>query len=171
MSDDLPEAPEGRSPVWLNDDERGEIILALNARKAEAVGDRQTAASIVRLVARLDDEPTTGHRAALIRWLVAEGAAGVMLDALTANGNLVHAGCWDAPDVTEEQLAAAAEALDGASDAIDDQHACTWQAFHDARDRYGRLLAAKDRVTVYYENEDRPDDAEPLYRIVREVPR
>lgn len=143
------------------------------------------------------------HLADTVRWLAETAGVGPVVAALVDAGGLVHAGCWDAPDVTDEDL----DALEGACEAARDRFreaakkaeaedppipqpeprtpearrhrqrvterenrlteatAAEWDAYMEAEGDLNERRELRDRVTVYYEDEDRPTGAVPLYRI------
>lgn len=102
--------------------------------------------------------------------LFAPGNRDVLVAALVARGVLVHAGCWDAPHVTDEQVEEAENAYIAARDAYyDDSTDENRKAYMAASDKHEWLQEAQDRVTVYYEDDDRPEDAVPLYRVAGDV--
>lgn len=94
------------------------------------------------------------HRDALVAWLVEAGV-------------LAQAGCWDAPDVTDEQIERAEKDLADWVDTLNDSEgdATVADECEQASETLRELTEARDRVTVYYEDEDRPADAVPLYRV------
>lgn len=86
------------------------------------------------------------------------GTPELLGEALAASGLLVHADCWDAPDVTDRL--SEIEVRLGELDEIDD--ADEWNELVTEQDD---LQVLDDRVTVYYEDEDRPAGAVPLWKI------
>lgn len=124
------------------------------------------------------------NRDALVAWQIAEGIVS-------------EAGCWDAPEVTDEQIAEAEDRIEQTRRAFRvARHAAEqaeptvtesttlaaitarenrlmnatseeWEAFESAEHTLEELHETAKRVTVYYEDEDRPDDAVPLYRFNR----
>lgn len=103
------------------------------------------------LSAILDTLAAAENREALTRWLIDAGV-------------LVHAECWDAPDVTEDQIEEAEAEKAHLQRSVDDSEE-SWQVYAEAADRVDLLRDVHDRTTVYYEDEDRPDDAVPLFKV------
>lgn len=78
---------------------------------------------------------------------------------------LTHAGCWDPPDVPPEAIEAARAAASAAAARLTDSDE-SWQVYVAAKELADDLTEIANRTTVYYEDEDRPDGARPLYVVV-----
>ena len=85
---------------------------------------------------------------------------------LVEAGVIEHAGCWDAPEVTDEQIAEAEKEVDRLVKRIRAEgEEGPFIALERAVRHLNKVSEHRDRITVYYEDEDRPAGAVPLYRI------
>jgi hypothetical protein len=130
----------------------------------------------------------------LVRDVIADPAnRAIVAGAVIEAGVFVHADAWDAPEVTDDEIAqltvayaAARDAFRSASKAANeaeppvpdhdqkavaerenrmmDRTATEWDAYTAAEHRLEERRDLQGRAAVYYEGEDRPDDAIPLYR-------
>lgn len=136
--------------------------------------------------------------------LIAAANRTALVDGLAAAGVLVPAGCWDAPDVTDEQIAELEQAVEDAQERfraamkaaedadppipelvepgvlagmsrldqvtarenrLMDATSDEWEAYEHAINALDERRELQERVVVFYEDEDRPEDAVPLLKI------
>lgn len=102
-----------------------------------------------------------------VAWLVDVIGAERFAAAAIEAGMLTPAGCWDAPEVTDDDIAQAEKDLADWVQTLNESEgdATIADECEQANQILRDLKEARDRVTVYYEDEDRPADAVPLYKV------
>jgi hypothetical protein len=128
----------------------------LNDRLADAAADWQTLDGVA---------PST--MVGVFVGILRSATPGDLADWLEHHNLAWHAGCWDAPEVTDEQIESAEKDLAGWVDMLNDSEgdATVADECEQASEILRELKEARDRVTVYYEDDERPFGARPLYRI------
>lgn len=95
----------------------------------------------------------------------------ILVALMVEEGVIEPAGCWDAPTITDEMVEAAEDALRRAEAELEASDPDLEDHWADECDELAEavesLRAQRDHIAVYYEDEQRPEGAVPLYRVNR----